>query len=199
MAVLAEITDSVLVKNSLQGDENAFKELTARYIKKIYNVAYRYLGNHQDAEDATQEVFINLFKNLDKYNPQYKFSTWLFKIAVNQSLYQYRTNKNRNNKKADLKALFISDNKNDSKSENSIVNPEKIILRKEISQKIINALLQIDEKYRKILIYRHYMDFSYEEIQQITNTPLGTVKTKLHRARKKLKDLLQEDDFFHNS
>jgi RNA polymerase sigma-70 factor (ECF subfamily) len=189
--------DFVLVKNSINGDEESFKKLTDKYIKKVFNLAYRYLGNHQDAEDITQEVFINLYNNLKKYNPEYKFSTWLFKIAVNQSLYQYRSKKNRNSKKTDITALFISENSN-LDSNGASCDPENKTLEKEMSLKIIDALNCIDEKYRMILIYRHYLDFSYEEIQAVTGIPLGTVKTNLFRARKKLKDILEEDKYFSN-
>ena len=145
------------------GDEKAYAELMNIYKKPVYHVVLKMVRNPDDAEDLTIEAFAKAFRNLHKFNPEYAFSTWLFRIATNNCI--------------DFKDLNLNP------QENAIKN-QKI----EIMQFIVSKL---PEKYQRLVTLRYFDELSYEEIATELNAPLGTVKAQLHRARELLYDMVK--------
>jgi len=185
----SNFSDEELVKKAISGDDMAFRALVDRYTRKIYNIVYRFLRDSEESRDVTQEVFINLFKNLQRFDDNYKFSTWIYKIATNQALYRYRSRKKRNSVTASYGEIPEND-------PSSVVCPEEEMENRMRQEKIMNLVDCLEEKYKTTIILRHVLDLSYEEIQQIMQLPLGTVKTNLFRARAKLKSLMENVELF---
>lgn len=189
-------TNEELVSLAAAGDDEAFRVLVERYEKTVYNLILRYLNDPDESFDVAQEVFINLYKNLQKFNPAYKFTTWLYKIASNQALYRYRSRKKRSN-------ILTLDHPDLEQGvyrveENCVTSPENAAIEKDRRAQIGKLLDQLEEKYRTSIILRHYMDMSYEEIQQIMNLPIGSVKTNIFRARAKLRKLMEQAGSFRD-
>jgi len=182
-------SDEELVKKAIDNDELAFRALVERYTRAVYNIVYRFLRDPEETRDVTQEVFINLFRNLERFDSAYKFSTWIYKIATNQALYRYRARKKRNSVTATYGDMPESDPAD-------MVCPEEEIENRLRQEKIMNLVECLEEKYRTAIILRHVLDLSYEEMQQILQLPLGTVKTNLFRARARLKSLMEQEEMF---
>ncbi|MGE4283455.1 MAG: RNA polymerase sigma factor, partial [Clostridia bacterium] len=153
--------------------------LVNRYKKLIYTVVYRILNDKEEASDIAQEVFIKLFLSLDKYNPEYKFSTWSAKVATNLCLDKLRK------KKIDI--MSVDDMVYEPGDEE---NPETTYLRNERAMKIEKAIQSLPEKYKIPIILFHQQGFSYDEICKVLDEPLSIVKNRLHRARHMLRDKL---------
>jgi RNA polymerase sigma-70 factor (ECF subfamily) len=174
-----ETPDIVIVKRCLAGDKEVFSELVTRYKRLIYNVIYNIIGNKEEVNDIAQEVFIKIYKALDKYDPNYKFSTWAVKIATNYCLDVVRK------KKVDTmpidEAVGVS---------SDIETPEASYIRQEQSERINDELSKLPEKYRVPLILYHKNGLSYEEMTQVLNEPMSIIKNRLYRARKMLKEKL---------
>lgn len=183
-------TNEELVSQAAGGNDEAFRILVERYEKTVYNLVLRYLNDPDESFDVAQEVFINLYKNLQKFDPAYKFTTWLYKIASNQALYRYRSRKKRSN----ILNIDHPDVEQGTMSaeEHRSFSPEETAIQRDRRAQIGKLLDQLDEKYRMAIILRHYMDMSYEEIQQVMNLPIGSVKTNLFRARAKLRELMDQ-------
>jgi len=179
-----------IISKAKKGDQEAFSKLLDKYKGAIYSVIYKMVRNKQDAEDLVQETFIKAFASLSTFNEEYAFSTWLFKIATNNCIDYLRKKK--------LKTLSI-DKPLESKNGELFIElsdeketPEKEIINKE-KQNIINiAIDSLPSIYRNAIILRHKKDKSYEEISNILNIPIGTVKARIFRAREILKVILRE-------
>ncbi len=175
---MLKTSDEDLVQQVLSGKRKAFETLVDRYQKAIFNVAYRTTRNYDDSEDITQTVFIKAFENLRSFNPSYKFFSWLYRIAVNESINYV----NQRKQVQSINEEFVSQDKTaDEKSHEN-----------EISKTIQNALLEMDINYRVVIILRHFQDFSYKEMGYILDIPEKTVKSRLFTARQLLKDILQK-------
>jgi RNA polymerase sigma-70 factor (ECF subfamily) len=171
-----ELDDNVLIRQCLNGDINAFENLVDKYQKQILNVAYRMIHDFDEAEDIAQSVFIRAYENLKAFNPKYKFFSWIYRIAVNESL-------NYLNKKSRKEEL----NKNLITKEKTL---DQIVDGIELSEKIQDALIVLDLNYRVVIVLNHFMDFSYKEISDILEIQEKTVKSRLFTARQLLKDIL---------
>lgn len=176
-----ETPDIVIIKRCLSGDKEVFSELVTRYKKLIYNVIYNIINNREEVYDIAQEVFIRIYKALDKYDPSYKFSTWSVKIATNYCLDVVRK------KKIDTmpidEAIGVSSN---------IDTPESSYIKQELCERINDELSKLPEKYRVPLILYHKNGLSYEEMTQVLNEPMSIIKNRLFRARQMLKQKLSE-------
>ena len=183
--------DYELVQSAVtNGDQKAYAKLMSRYRDSIYFMVLKMVHNRDDAEDLTIEAFGKAFRNLEKYSPEYAFSTWLFKIATNNCIDHIR--------KKRLETTSIDDNPNDDdgpsiagiiKSEG--LDPEEKFIhdqRKELMQEVVTKL---NEKYRILIELRYFKEYSYEEIAQELNLPLGTVKAQLFRAKELLFNILK--------
>ncbi len=181
------------VKRCQEGDMEAFERLVEAYEKKILNYCYRMLSNLSDAEDATQEVFVKLYRFIGSYSGQSSFSTWLYKIASNVCLDFLRKNKRR-------LSDTISINQQSSEGEEFALeilddgpSPHQSAQRHEAHQALEKALLELGEDQRRVVVLRDVMGLSYEEIATVTGMAVGTVKSRINRARQNLKKLLEED------
>jgi len=188
-----EFVDKQLVKKAKMGDMQAFAELIQHYKDKIYHLAFRMLGNRQEAEDICQETFLRVFSSLDRYSETYKFSTWIFRIATNLCIDRIRK------KKADFS---LDENWNDddgvdwhSRIANFEKSPEEEVILSEQQQLLQKALLNLPAKYRGIMILRYVQELSIQEISEVVNLSLATVKTRLHRGREYMRNQLVASDF----
>lgn len=174
-----ELSDYELIQKILAGDGELFSELVSRYKKLIYSVVFNMMHDKEEVTDISQEVFIRIYKALDKYNPEYKFSTWSVKIATNYCLDILRKKK--------VEQVPIDDI---SHMPNTKDTPESAYLQKEQSRIIKEAIDELPEKYRMPIILFHQNGLSYEEITKILNEPMTIIKNRLYRARLLLKDKL---------
>ena len=173
--------DFHVVARAKVGDQKAYAELMQRYKDSIYFMALKMVNNKDDAMDLTVETFGKAFENLDKYKPDFAFSTWLFRIATNNCIDFIR--KKRLNV-VSLNSLTDQDGEErqfEVRSEN--LNPEETSIRKQENEKLKNIVDQLPTRYRTLIILRYFEEQSYEEISQQLDLPLGTVKAQLFRAR----------------
>lgn len=180
--------DFNLVAKAKEGDQKAYAEIMQRYKDSIYFMALKMVNNKDDAMDLTVETFAKAFENLDKYKSEYAFSTWLFRIATNNSIDFIR--KKRLNV-ISLDTLFEEEGEDkylQVRAEG--LNPEEISIRKQESEKLKNMVEQLPLRYRTLIILRYYDELSYEEIAQQMDIPLGTVKAQLFRARDLMANIL---------
>jgi len=172
-----------LIQQSKDGDLESFNQLVERYQRQVYNLTLRMLGNRQDAEDASQEIFVLAWKAIRSFRGG-TFRTWLFRMAANSCTDELRRRRGR--QVDSLDAIFPEHNPLPSSAE----SPEDHLLREELSQSISQHLLCLAEEQRLVVTLADLQGFSYEEIAQITNTSIGTVKSRLNRGRANLRDLL---------
>ena len=171
--------DKVLIIAAAEGDDDAFSEIVERYQRPVYNLCYRLLGNHGDAEDASQEAFMKAYKGLKKYDPQRPFMSWMLAIAYNQCVDQLR--RNRINW-VGLEALFDrSDQQSPSAEAAAVASGE--------AEQVQEALSTLSTKDRAAVVLRYWYDYSYDEIAETLNLTNSAVKSRLHRARSELMDV----------
>mgnify|MGYP000868973984 FL=1 len=179
-----EEPEEILVKMAKKGDVSAFSELVKRYERYILNLVYRTLGYSEDAEDIAQETFIKAYNNIKKFREESKFSTWLSKIAINLCRDKFRSKSHKEENLEDGVWLTIP--------QNSYYDPEETAERMEIQEKIRKAVASLPEELRVVFVLRELEDLSYEEISKMLNIPIGTVESRIYRARMKLKTLLSD-------
>lgn len=186
--LLLEI-DKKIIMGCKNKNKHSFEQLFEFYKKYVYGLCYGYTLNEQDSLDMVQNIFLKVYQNIDKYNQGFPFKPWLRKLSVNTCLNFKRTLKN-NIISIDQKFddnLDIEDTlSSDFSTENEVLSHE----RKSIIKKLIQNM---PDKYRMILTLRYYENLDYEAISKTLNEPLGTVKTRLYRAKKLLKDRMSAD------
>jgi RNA polymerase sigma-70 factor (ECF subfamily) len=172
--------DQRLVERCLKGDQEAFAELVVRYQRPIYHMAFRVLGNVEDAREITQSVFLKVAERLDDYNPRFKFFSWIYRITINASL-----NLRRNSGREELvgEELEVPD---------SGADPEASMSAAQQSARIQKALMGLKFENRAVLTLRHFSDCSYREIGQILDLDEKTVKSRLYEGRQQLRSLLKD-------
>ncbi len=171
--------DRDLVISASRGVEGGFEELVRRYQRPISAYVYRMVGNHESALDLTQEIFIKVYGSLSRYRPEFKFSTWIYKIAHNAAIDHLRRNAGR---ERSLINGTESDNY-DLPIESEGLSPEQQSEREERRVEIESVVRSLPTAYRELIVLRHSQDLTYEEIVEVTGLPLGTVKNRLFRAR----------------
>jgi RNA polymerase sigma-70 factor (ECF subfamily) len=184
--------DFILVEAALTGDEKAFAKLMSRYKDAIYYMLLKMVNNKNDAEDLTLEAFGKAFKNLHQYSPSYAFSTWLFKIATNNCIDFLRKKRGvyvsiENNLENGDNELPLRLRSNEPNPEEKLIRIQKAILMR----KIVHNL---KPRYRTLVELRYFREFSYEEIANELNLPLGTVKAQLFRARDMLFKMIESTE-----
>lgn len=182
-----------LIHKALHGDEESYAKLLHRYKHGIFKMIYQMIKNKEETEDIVQETFIKAFNSLDSYNSKYAFSTWLYKIAYNHCIDKLRKKKLKTqslDKPIELKEGSVKFQIKDER-----YNPEKSVILDEKKNNINLTISSLPEKYKKVIIYRHHKDKSYEEISQELKIPLGTVKARIFRARELLKKKLKENHY----
>ncbi|HNP73010.1 MAG TPA: sigma-70 family RNA polymerase sigma factor [Kouleothrix sp.] len=161
------------VDQALRGDRAAFGQLMHRYAGAVYNLAYRMLGNAEDAEDASQEIFLRAYTRLASFDRTRKFSTWLLSIGSNYCIDRLRRRR--------FAWLTLDDAAYALPSAEP--GPERSALSHERRERVQQALQRLPENYRLVTVLRYWHDLSYEEIERVTGLPESTIKTRLHRAR----------------
>lgn len=182
--------DSLLTK-ARQGDVQAFEELTSSYYTKVFNICYRMLNNSEDASEQTQEVLIKAFRYIKDFKGNCSISTWLYRIATNACLDFLRKNKNK-------KVVSLEQNTfEDIKIKDSLISdnpgPEKVAEINAQRKAIREALSKMNKKNRMIIVLRDFNELSYDEIAKVIKAPVGTVKSRISRARAELRFLLCAD------
>ena len=183
--------DYNLVKKAISGDQKAYAELMDRYRDAIYFMLLKMVNNPVDAEDLTIEAFGKAFKNIDQYAPSYAFSTWLFKIATNNCIDFIRK------KKANLISIDQSEDESESAPmsiQSSTLDPEEDMIKKQKETLMRVIVTQLKPRYRALIELRYFREYSYEEIAQEMDLPLGTVKAQLFRARELLFNILNSSE-----
>lgn len=187
------VSDDILVKKSQEGDYLSFEELVKRYEKKIYNLAYRIMGNKEDANDVLQETFLQAFKKLSGFKGKAKFSTWLYRIAVNICLMRKRKRKKMKTVSLDIPILTKKEDEikrelRDDWSESPLATLENEEVKKTLSE----AIGLLPEEYRTVFLLRGLNGLSNEEVAKVMKISLPAVKSRLHRARLFLRDKLSQ-------
>ena len=177
------------VKAALRGDTNAFAPLVDQYKAPVYNLAYRMLGNREDAEDAAQETFLRAYSQIHSYDPSRKFSSWLLSITAHHCIDQLRR---RRFAWLPIEALdsaeWLWSNRD---------RPEETVIDGQDRDEVRELLRLLPPKYRLVIVLRYWYDQSYAEIAQITKMSESAVKTRLHRAREMLSEHLKGSGFAH--
>jgi RNA polymerase sigma-70 factor (ECF subfamily) len=185
-----QVPDEELVAKSLAGDEGAFGLLVARYQDRLVSFLYRMLRDLDSAHDLAQEVFVRVYQALDRYDPQFKFSTWTFRVAHNLGIDELRRRKVR------WLPLQRPDAEEDSGWERELPSggptPYQDMHNRQRGSAIEDAIAALPADYRELITLRHFAELSYEEIAQMKGMPLGTVKNKLFRGRQMLKERLAD-------
>jgi RNA polymerase sigma-70 factor (ECF subfamily) len=177
------ITDAELVQAVLSGSAEAFDIIVRRHRKGIYQLCYRYVGRHEDANDLTQDVFLRAFRGLKRFKGRSSLTTWLYRIGVNVCLNHVTSKTVRLDQAATLQAAEPIDAGAES--------PADAVLREERAQRVRDAIAQLPPKQRATLVLRVYQDLSHEEIARVLGTSVGACKANLFHALSKLKVLLQ--------
>lgn len=193
-AAYQALSDQDVARHAVQGREAAYRELIRRYQRPVFSLVYRMVRDRELAEDLAQETFIKVLNAIDSYRPEYKFSSWIFKIANNAAIDQLRRrglntlslDGSPHAESADAieaTTLQISDG-----AENQLDE----VASRELGSQIEVAINQLRPEYRSCIILRHIDGRPYEEIAEMLDLPLGTVKTYIHRARNELRILLAD-------
>jgi RNA polymerase sigma-70 factor (ECF subfamily) len=178
-----ELSDSQVVQRFLDGDPRAFGELVDRYDKRLINFVYRTVGDRERAQDLVQETFVRVYRHLHRFDQSKKFSTWIYTIAGNLAKNELR-NRSRNplvlfqtikkNWEADHRPLEWEDTK---------LRPDDLFRKRHLQETVEKAVAQLPEHHRIVFVLRELEGKTYEEIAEITGCNLGTVKSRLNRAR----------------
>lgn len=181
-------TDEELVAAVLQGDEEQFREIVARYQGRVVNYLYRLLRNLDEAHDLAQEVFLRIYRALDRFDSGYRFSTWLFRVAQNAAIDRIRK------RRLKIVSIHRPETEDSEGGDWDFPSPEGDpygdLRNRERGEAINQAIDELAEEYRELIVLRHFGELSYEEIATLKGMPLGTVKNKLFRGRQMLKGKL---------
>jgi len=182
--------DEVLVTRVLAGEIHVYEALIARYERPIVNFIYRMIGDYEQALDLAQEVFFKAYRSLGRFDPTYRFSTWLYRIASNRSIDHLR--------KQSPVLLSLNDTGEAEKGVEGITQlkssargPEDLLVSRELGERISRSIDELPVVYRELILLRHLQGMSYEDIARVKQLPLGTVKNRLFRAREILRKKLE--------
>ncbi len=175
---MARDDDAMLIEACLRGDRHAFDKLVDRYEGPLFSAAYRITGSVEDAMDATQNAFVNAYEKLHTFDPSYRFFSWIYRIAVNQSL-------NLIGRRRDQTAV-------DDNAPTAEPNPSEVFESTEMRGQLKRALSELEPHYRTVIVLKHLEGFSYREIAELLEIPEKTVKSRLFTARQRLRVILTE-------
>ena len=183
--------DAEIVRLVLAGDTELYAVLVNRYRTRVSRYVERFTYDVEDARDVTQEVFVKVYGALDSFDPRFKFSTWLFRIAGNAAIDHLRRRRVRTlplerppGENGEARAVDPPETR---------PNPHEELARRRLREALSAAIDRLPDDYRELISLRHYGEMPYEEIAELKAMPLGTVKNKLFRARQALRDLLPKD------
>lgn len=182
-----------LVKRAQEGDLNAFEEIIELYQNKVYSLVLQMLKTDSDAEDIAQEVFIKVYKNINKFQGKSSLYTWIYRITANLCIDELKKKRH---------VIYWEEKKQTEEGEVNIEIPsneksqDELYEEKELKEKLQACIERLEPRQKLMIVLRDVKGFSYEEIAEITSQKLGTVKSQINRARLKLKDLLEKDGTF---
>jgi RNA polymerase sigma-70 factor (ECF subfamily) len=186
---LPDTDDKTLITEALAGSQDAYKVLVERHRPAIYHIVFKFVREKEATADLVQETFMKAFASLETYRSEYKFSTWLYRIAANSAIDFLRKQRIR------TLSLDATSEDFDGRSEFDVpdltYHPERDFEEHEKKISIQDAIDSLPEKYRQVILYRHKDDRSYDEIAEALNIPIGTVKARIFRARELLKKKLK--------
>jgi len=185
---LRTLTDGDLIIAAVGGRSESFEELVRRYQRPITGYVFRIVGEYEASLDVTQEVFIKVYNSLAKYSSEYKFSTWLYRIAHNAAVDHLR----RNNVSKQSLETENADGTFELQLESAVPSPEQDHERSQWRSEIELVVELLPPAYRELIVLRHGQDLSYDEIAEVTALPLGTVKNRLFRAREMMRNIFTE-------
>jgi RNA polymerase sigma-70 factor (ECF subfamily) len=184
----AAAADAELVVRALSGREDGFEELVRRYQRPIVAYVYRMVGDYDSALDLTQEVFIRVYNSLGRYRAEFKFSTWIYRIAHNAAIDHLR--RVGASRTEEMQVEGEGGNVFEKPLASKAPTPEQETERGERRAEIEEVVGQLPHAYRELIVLRHSHDLSYDEIAEVTGLPLGTVKNRIFRAREAMRELL---------
>jgi RNA polymerase sigma-70 factor, ECF subfamily len=178
-----------LVRLARKGDTRAFAEIVDLYKDKIFHLAYRMLSNRHEAEDVVQDTFLRVYRNLDRYDETQKFSTWIYRIGTNLCIDRLRKRKPNYSLDAEMNdqegidgyAMIPSDDR----------TPETYLLVSETQKMVHEAIESLPAKYKTVMVLRYLKDMSLQEISDVLDMPVTTIKTRVHRGREFLRKKLE--------
>ena len=178
-----------LAKLARKGDQRAFAEIVDLYKDKLYHLGYRMTGNRQEAEDVVQETFLRVYRNLDRYDESHKFSTWIYRIATNLCIDRLR-------KRRSVYSLDAESSDHEGLDGYSMLpgddrTPESELVLSETQQMVREAMETLPPKYKSVMVLRYLQDLSLQEISDVLNMPVTTVKTRVHRGREFMRKKLE--------
>lgn len=184
-------SDEELVSRALSGDQQSFGDLVGRYQSRVVNFLYRMIRDLDGAHDLAQEVFLRVHNALDRFDPAYRFSTWMFRVAQNLAIDEIRRRR--------IQTVSLQRGETDAESDSyeweipsDQPGPYREARNVERAEAIQRAISGLPWEYRELILLRHYGELSYDEIASLKQMPLGTVKNKLFRGRQMLKDKLAD-------
>jgi RNA polymerase sigma-70 factor, ECF subfamily len=177
------------IKQVIKGDQDAFGEIVEIYKNSVYQLCFRMLGNRQEAEDIAQEAFIRAYVHIKSFNQDLKFSTWLFRIATNLCIDRMR--KKKPDYYLDAEVAGTEGLTMYSQIPSDTPLPENEVESLELHDTVQKEILKLPEKYRSPIVLKYIEDLSLNEISEILDLPLGTVKTRIHRGREALRQQLR--------
>jgi RNA polymerase sigma-70 factor (ECF subfamily) len=182
-----EVTDAELVRRCLRGESGCYDDLVRKYQRQVYSLLYRMVGNADDADDLVQETFVRAYNALDTFRQDASFLTWLYKIASNRSIDLIRARQSKGAASLDEEM----DSGREPAAPERESSPEAAAVRGSVSEVVHHQIINLPERYRRVVLMRHVADMSIEEIATELQMPTGTVKTHLFRAREMLRDRLR--------
>lgn len=180
---MVALSDWELVQAFKHGNEEVFEEIVRRYQKKVYNTTYRMMGNPEDANDLAQEVFIRVYRNLERFQGKSSFSTWLFTIATNICRDELRKRQRRVPVQSLSEPIHLEDGDLEREIADESMTPETLSLNREFHDEVQAVIDQLPAEQKEVIVLREIQGFSYEEIADIAGVSLGTVKSRISRAR----------------
>ncbi len=194
MVPWSERDEKAIVERLQARDERAFNELVRQFERRVFGLVFRMLGSREEAEDLAQEVFVQVFKAIDQFRGESKLSTWIYRIAINLCKNRNKYLQRRHaHQQDDIEALGDRAPMSSAKgtTAGSIARPDDMLVGLQVERIVQDAIQQLEEDFREVLILRDVEDMSYEEIGEITGLPSGTVKSRIHRARERLREAIE--------
>jgi RNA polymerase sigma-70 factor, ECF subfamily len=194
-AASINIDDSVLVQQSQTGDTSSMERLILKYQTRIYNVILKMCGNADDAAELTQEAFVKVIESIDKFKGNSSFYTWLFRIAVNLTLNHCQRSARMAARSLDAEEVDqegeTSQSLRDLLSDDRAADPALVVQSQELCDLAMRSLLNLEEPQRAVVVLRDIEGMDYAQIADVLNIELGTVRSRLSRARSNLRDILE--------
>ncbi len=182
--------DKPLIAECLQGNTAAFGELVRRYQERLYNSVYRLVGSAEDAQDVVQEAFLNAYQSLDGFKGDARFFTWLYRIAVNTAI----SHKRKHRTMVPMETQKNGEHSIEPHDPSEASRPEHALEQAEQQRRVRQALDRLSPEHRAVLVMKDLEGQKYETMAEILHVPIGTIRSRLHRARLELRELLEESE-----